>query len=62
MKRDNKNVIYVDFAFTKKKIKSKILILLHKLTFSLINTLPLPKYNFSSKRLNNVAKRKTSNC
>ena len=61
MKRDKKNIIYVDFTFTKKKIKSKTLIILYKVTFSLIKILPLPKYNNSSKRLNNTAKRKTSN-
>lgn len=61
MKRDKKNIIYVDFTFTKKKIKSKTLIILYKVTFSLIKILPLPKYNRSGKRLNNAVKRKTSN-
>ena len=61
MKRDKKNIIYVDFTFTKKKINSKTLIILYKVTFSLIKILPLPKYNRSSKRLNNAIKRKTSN-
>ena len=61
MKRDKKNIIYVDFTFTKKKIKSKTLIILYKVTFSLIKILPLPKYNRSRKRLNNAVKRKTSN-
>ena len=61
MKRDKKNIIYVDFTFTKKKIKSKTLIILYKVTFSLIKILPLPKYNRGSKRLNNAIKRKTSN-
>ena len=61
MKRDKKNIIYVDFTFTKKKIKSKTLIILYKVTFSLIKILPLPKYNISSKRLNNAVQRKTSN-
>ena len=61
MKRDKKNIIYVDFTFTKKKIKSKTLIILYKVTFSLIKILPLPKYNISSKRLNNAINRKTSN-
>ena len=61
MKRDKKNIIYVDFTFTKKKIKSKTLIILYKVIFSLIKFLPLPKYNISSKRLNNAVKRKTSN-
>ena len=45
MKRDKKNIIYVDFTFTKKKIKSKTLIILYKVIFSLIKILPLPKYN-----------------
>ena len=61
MKRDKKNIIYVDFTFTKKKIKSKTLIILYKVTFSLIKILPLPKYNISSKRLNNDIKRNTAN-
>ena len=61
MKRDKKNIIYVDFTFTKKKFKSKTLIILYKVIFSLIKILPLPKYNRSSKRLNNAVKRKTSN-
>ena len=61
MKRSKKNVIYVDFTFTKKKIKSKTLMILYKIIFSLVKILPLPKYNKSSKRLNNTAKRKTSN-
>ena len=61
MKRGKKNFIYVDFTFTKKKIKSKTLMILYKITFSLVKILPLPKYNKSSKRLNNTTKRKTSN-
>ena len=61
MKRGKKNVRYVDFTFTKKKIKSKTLMILYKITFSLVKILPLPKYNKSSKRLNNTTKRKTSN-
>ena len=61
MKRDKKNIIYVDFTFTKKKIKSKTLMILYKIIFSLVKILPLPKYNKSSKRLNNTTKRKTSN-
>ena len=36
MKRGKKNVIYVDFTFTKKKIKSKTLMILYKITFSLV--------------------------
>lgn len=61
MKRDKKNIIYVDFTFTKKKIKSKTLIILYKVIFSLIKFLPLPKYSKNSKRLNSTIKRKTSN-
>ena len=61
MKRDKKNIIYVDFTFTKKKIKSKTLIILYKVIFSLIKILTLPKNNISSKRLNNAINRKTSN-
>ena len=60
MKRGKKNVIYVDFTFTKKKIKSKTLMILYKITFSLVKILPLPTYTKSSKRLNNTTKRKTS--
>ena len=36
MKRGKKNVIYVDFTFTKTKIKSKTLMILYKITFFLI--------------------------
>lgn len=61
MKKNNKNVIYVDFTFTKRKIKSKPLLILYKTIFSLIKILPLPKYNRNSKLLNNSSKRKTSN-
>lgn len=61
MKRDNKNIIYVDFTFTKRKIKSKMLMILYKVVFTLTKNLPLPKYNYGRKRLNNDIKRKMSN-
>ena len=61
MKRDNKNIIYVDFTFTKRKIKSKMLMILYKVVFTLTKNLPLPKYDHGRKRLNNDIKRKMSN-
>lgn len=61
MKVNKDNIIYVDFALTKKKVKSKRFMGLYKFFSFFSNLIPLPKKSKNSKRYAKNSSKITSN-
>lgn len=61
MKYNKDNVIYIDFIFKRKRIKSKPFLLLYKLYSRVVTFLPNMIKFTQNKKQNSYNKRKTSN-
>lgn len=61
MKVNKDNVVYVDFALTKKKVKSKRFMGLYKFFSFFSNLIPLPKKSNKGKRCSKNKSKITSN-
>lgn len=61
MKVNKDNIIYVDFALTKKKVKSKRFMGLYKFFSFFSNLIPLPKKSNKGKRCSKNKSKITSN-
>lgn len=61
MKNKKNNIIYIDFIFKRRIIKSKPKLFFYKLYLKIFNFFPATNKFFKSKKQNIFNKRKTSN-